>query len=303
MKVGIPTSLLYYRYKYLWITYFTKLNCKIVKPSPTTIKTINLGNIYSPDETCLPYKIYMGQIYELLDKCNYIVVPRICSYNNKENVCVRFNGLYDNVVNCFKTNNILTYNIDQKKNKLSYLSFIKMGLKINKNIFKVINSYIKALIIQKKYNKNNHNYQEQLLSITNKKVLLVAHPYLIEEPYFSKEIINYLTNNNITILHAYKLHHKIAKKLSLSISPTLYWTYSKELIGAIKYYYEHIDGIIFLTTFPCGPDSLVNELMIRKIEDKPTLNLIIDESTSTAGLETRLESFLDIINTKEKHYE
>ena len=29
----------------------------------------------------------------------------------------------------------------------------------------------------------------------------------------------------------------------------------------------YIKGIIFLTTFPCGPDSLVNELMLRKIKE------------------------------------
>ena len=62
-----------------------------------------------------------------------------------------------------------------------------------------------------------------------------------------------------------------------------------------------VDGIIFLTTFPCGPDSLVNELMIRKISDIPVTNILVDEQTSSTGLETRLESFIDIINERRKN--
>jgi len=41
-------------------------------------------------------------------------------------------------------------------------------------------------------------------------------------------------------------------------------------------------------------DSLVNELVMRKIS-KPYLNLIIDDLDSNTGLETRLESFIDIV--------
>ena len=78
----------------------------------------------------------------------------------------------------------------------------------------------------------------------------------------------------------------------------MYWTYSKELIGAIDYYKDNIDGIIFLTAFPCGPDSLVNELMIRKLKKMPTLNIILDELTSETGFETRVESFIDILRER-----
>ena len=56
----------------------------------------------------------------------------------------------------------------------------------------------------------------------------------------------------------------------------------------------YIDGILFITTFPCGLDSLVNEVIMRRIK-KPYLNLIVDELSDNTGFETRLESFVDII--------
>ena len=52
-----------------------------------------------------------------------------------------------------------------------------------------------------------------------------------------------------------------------------------------------------MSVFPCGLDSLVNELVMRKL-DKPYINLVIDDIESNGGIETRIESFIDIINSK-----
>jgi predicted nucleotide-binding protein (sugar kinase/HSP70/actin superfamily) len=61
---------------------------------------------------------------------------------------------------------------------------------------------------------------------------------------------------------------------------------------------EKVDGILLTSGFPCGPDSLVNEMIMRKNKDIPILNLVIDGQDGTAGMETRLESFVDIIRFK-----
>ena len=53
-----------------------------------------------------------------------------------------------------------------------------------------------------------------------------------------------------------------------------------------------------LSSFPCGPDSLVNELAIRKLDDIPSIKITVDESTATSGLITRLESFVDILKAR-----
>ena len=70
----------------------------------------------------------------------------------------------------------------------------------------------------------------------------------------------------------------------------------REVINKINN--SNIDGIIFLSSFPCGPDSLVNELAIRKLDDIPSIKITVDESTATSGLITRLESFVDILKAR-----
>ena len=62
--------------------------------------------------------------------------------------------------------------------------------------------------------------------------------------------------------------------ISKSLSSELYFKYNKENIGAIALTKDKVDGIIFITSFPCGPDSLVNELMLRKITDIPMTNIL-----------------------------
>ena len=43
---------------------------------------------------------------------------------------------------------------------------------------------------------------------------------------------------------------------------------------------------------------MVDEMIIRKFRGKPILNITLDDQDGTAGLETRLESFVDILRFK-----
>ena len=108
--------------------------------------------------------------------------------------------------------------------------------------------------------------------------------------------------NNIEIIDANIFDEKEVDKYSNMISSDNYFTLNKELMSGTEKYKDNVDGIILISCFPCGPDSICNELIQRSITSKPIINLIIDEETGPVGLITRLESFIDIIN-KETSYE
>lgn len=301
--IGIPKAFLYYRYHILWENFFKKLNCNVIISEDTTKETLELGKIYSIDESCLSSKIYMGHVASLKDKCDYILIPRIENYGPKEKVCVKFNATYDLVKNLFKDYQILDYNIEQTKHHYEFIELMKLGFKLTKNPLKIIKSYLLSKKEQKQYNKERQLQQSKIIANNNPKILIVSHPYNTYDNYIGKPIIDKLQSEGIDIIYADKLDSKTAKLYASSLSPTLYWTYSKELIGAISYYQYSVDGIIFLSSFPCGPDSLVNELMLRKINNLPMINILIDELTTNTGLETRLESFVDIIKERKDTYE
>ena len=301
--IGIPRAYLYYRYHVLWENFFKNLDCNIIESGITTKKIIEEGKKLSIDESCLSSKIYLGHVSSLQGKCDYILIPRIHDYGKNEQVCVKFNATYDIVKNLIPNIKILDYNIEKTKNPFLFFNYLLLGLKINNNPLKIIKSYIKAKRENKKFYKNKLNEQTEKLNSKKLKILLVAHPYNVYDEYIGKPIVDKLNDLGTELIYADLLDHKTARMFAKPLSPTLYWTYSKELIGAVNYYQHSVDGIIFLTTFPCGPDSLVNELMIRKLNNIPITNILIDEQTATAGLETRLESFIDIIKERKSKYE
>lgn len=301
IKIGIPKAFLYYRYHVLWESFFNKLGCEIIKSKDTSKETIELGKKYSIDESCLSSKIYIGHVASLVNECDYLLIPRVDNYGKREKVCVKFNATYDIVKNLFPKTKILHYNIDKKKNPFSLFYFLNLGLKITNNPFKIIKSY---LIAKKKYNKNKRKLEQEQKNKLNSnklKILIVSHPYNTYDNHIGTPVIKKLKDMDIELIYADRLNPKLSKTYAQTISPTLYWTYSKELIGAIPYYQYSVDGIIFLTSFPCGPDSLVNELLIRKIDNIPMTNIIIDELSEFTGLETRLESFVDILKERRKN--
>ena len=88
---------------------------------------------------------------------------------------------------------------------------------------------------------------------------------------------------------------------SHKVSKTLPWSYNRHLLGALELYKNSVDGVILITTYPCGPDSMCDEMIIRQYKDIPILVLTIDAQDATAGIETRLESFVDILTFKRKN--
>lgn len=300
LMIGIPRAFLYYRNYILWKNFFKILGCNIILSPNTNKDILEEGKKLSIDEACLPLKIYLGHINYLQDKCDYILVPRINNYGKKKRVCVRFNGIYDIVNNLFN-HKILDYNIDNLDFKYELFEFIKMGFKVNKNIFRIVYAYIYGKIKEKKYNKELLNKQDNIFKSDNLKILIVSHSYIMYDDYLFGNIKDYLKKEKIEILYSDRFNRKEAVLYAEDFSNTLYFLYSKESIGSIFYYKDNIDGIIFLSSFPCGPDSLVNELVIRNLDDIPILNIILDESSSTSGLYTRLESFIDIIKERKNN--
>lgn len=293
IKLGIPRSLFYYYYKDIWEYFFEGFNIELIISPKTNKKIIENGNKYSSDEMCVSLKNYIGHVHYLLDKCDYILVPRIANYGIDNQTCTNFLAAYDIVNNIFNIK-ILNYNVnlDNKETEENGLVKIVTEFGYSKEYAKKV--YKNAL---KKVNlKKDKLIKENIKKLNSEKtkVLILGHPYNIYDNLIGKDIIKYLENNNVEIIYSDLFHNDITNNLSKKLSYSLYFKFNKENIGSIPLIEDKVNGIIFLSTFPCGPDSLVNELVFRKIKI-PYLNLIIDDIDGLVGIETRLESFIDII--------
>ena len=131
-------------------------------------------------------------------------------------------------------------------------------------------------------------------------ILVVAHPYITRDAYLSGAVLEALESMDVTVLYAEAVDHDKAYKESFEFSDTMPWLINRELIGAILLLEDQVDGIVLISAFPCGPDSMTNDAIMRCIQGKPILNLMIDAQSGTAGVETRVESFVDILRFQQK---
>ena len=83
-----------------------------------------------------------------------------------------------------------------------------------------------------------------------------------------------------------------------------YWVFARKVYNSALYLLDkgEIDGIIHLTAFCCGPDSVIGKLMELRSEEKkiPFMTMRVDEHTGDNHVQTRLEAFTDMIKMKKK---
>lgn len=289
--------MLYYYDKDLWIEFFKNLGIDVIISPNTNKKIVDSGTKLAPSEACLSLKIYLGHIIELKDKCDYILIPRLYSLKKNEQVCTNFNALYDLVNNLFDVN-ILNYNVDISTKNYQLLGFLSIGEQLGFSYIKSYKAYKYAEKIKRMKQKKQELLQQKEIE-ENKdkiKILLAGHPYNLYDSLIGKSVIDFLKGNNITILYSDKINHELVDEECRKISTDIHWTHNKEIVASTKYYEDIVDGIILISSFPCGPDSLMNEQISHKIKKVPIITLIFEDLNNDAGIITRLESFIDILN-------
>lgn len=315
MKVGIPRALLYYNFYPFWKTFLTELGAEVIVSPPTNRQILSDGVKYAVDEVCLPVKIFFGHVISLKDKVDYLFIPRIASIEKKFFICAKFWGLPDVIRNSLEDiPPLLTTDVDLNRRSL-YRSMWQLGRRLRANLFKIHTAYRKARGIQEKFLQSRQQIRSpaeflallegekvKVNSATNSKIGLIGRPYNIYDDYLNMDIAARLEEMGASVVTPEMLSPTLLYEETKRLSRKNYWTYGKDILGAARYLArERVDGLIFLVSFNCGPDSLLTELAIRKIEDKiPVLLLIFDEERAEAGMMTRIESFMEIVKKRKK---
>lgn len=297
MVVGIPRALLYFRYRVMWHSFFEYLGVDIILSPESSKAILEQGKALSLDECCVPSKIFMGHAAYLKDKCDFLFVPRIAYFGHKDSVCVKFNALYDIVNNSIDGVNLVTINIDSRSGCNETSAYVSLGKSLGFSGLKSLRAYNYAKSCQKKHDLLQYSRFLTDLKSPDLKLLVVAHDYVLHDKFLGGEVVRLLAKEGVQVLVASDSDKKLSRAAFKNISKTLYWAFSKELLGAVYRHKDEVDGIVYLTAFPCGPDSLVNDLSLRRIKI-PSINIILDDRLSDTGLATRIESFVDILKSK-----
>ena len=258
--IGIPRGMLYYRYETLWRTFFTELSANVVVSEPTNHRIAEEGMSITIDEACLSAKVFFGHVSSLMGKCDYIFVPRISNFGRNRDLCPRFTALYDVTKNIFRNSEqkFLTCNVDVLDGKSEQKAFLSLGQALGCSAGTAMKAYKKAKKEDQRVWNDKLQKQKRLLEQDGLKILIAGHDYLVEDAYIGKPITDFLKKNGAVPISAGIADRDAALRRSTEMSPTCKWQLNREIIGGIAVYKDKIDGIIFLSAFPCGPDAMVN---------------------------------------------
>jgi len=128
---------------------------------------------------------------------------------------------------------------------------------------------------------------------------IVGHSYLLYDRYLGMDIPGKVARLGGRVVLPENIVPGLGEAACHQLPKRLYWTLGRKIMGAALYLMaqEEVAGLIHLTAFGCGPDSLVGDLAERYAhrQGKPFLLLTLDEHTGEAGVATRLEAFMDML--------
>lgn len=314
-RIGMPRALLHYRYGALWTTFFTALQRDVVLSEPTTKDTVERGDALSNDECCLASKIYLGHVDALVGACDAVFVPSVNNLGRGKSFCTKFQALPDLVANTFADRDvrIVSCLVDELEERAGMKDAL-LGLAAEFGIAprEAKRAWKAAARAQEDAERTAADELDRRLALLGSArstqatadaplaILLAAHPYLAHDPFMGGSLVDMLEQLGATVLHVDAFDREQALQASFDFSETMPWIVNREIVGAMTLLYEQVDGIVLVSAFPCGPDSMTDDAIVRCIQGKPMLNLTIDAQSGTAGLETRVESFIDILRYQRK---
>lgn len=322
LKIGIPGGMFYYYYYPLWKTFFEDLGAEVVEPEATNRTMVEKGIAQAVDEACFPVKVYYGHVAEMCQKnLDYIFLPRIMSLEPRTFTCPKIMGLPAMVtagINNLPT--VIDMPIDCSKGlKDLKKTIIKVGNLFTNNKKTIIEAYYHACQEEKNFRDiaaRGFTLSEAIAIWKGEKNIslppqgdlnigLLGHAYALYDPIISMSIVENLQEMGCRVHFLEMLDINAVEKEAASLPKRVFWTIGRKMLGASMHMNKKadIDGLVFLSCFGCGPDSMVSELIERKYFTKPFMRLTVDEHTGQAGVITRLEAFCDMLRRRRTIYD
>ncbi|MDW7651851.1 MAG: CoA protein activase [Bacillota bacterium] len=144
------------------------------------------------------------------------------------------------------------------------------------------------------------------------KIGIIGEIYVVLEPFANHDIEKVLGDmgvyvhrsiflTNWTRDNAISNGEKDIRAAAVPYLNQLVGGHGQNSIGETVLYAKHgFDGVIQLAPFTCIPEIVAKSIMpvLSRDKDIPVMTLFLDEQTGRAGVETRLEAFLDLLRQK-----
>lgn len=318
MKIGIPEALLFQRYEPFIRAFFNNLEVDAVYSGPSNRHILERGIKDCVDEACLPIKIFQGHVSKLQDECDKIVVPRLIKCEFGDSICPKFAGLPE-LVGRGRTGSKIIFTEPLYLNDRDKLrkTILKQRKQIDVSKAKVEEAFRaaeEAVRAQKQKQRDFHDEMDVKadedgvgrnsckigIDDSLSRVALLGHPYNISDSYANMNLISKLRRLGIYPVTGEELSREDINGQITGLMKAPYWLFYRENFGKATALLKRasIDGILYVSSFCCGTDSVTIEMIKSRIGDFPMLVLKIDEHTAEAGVDTRLEAFAELLERR-----
>jgi predicted nucleotide-binding protein (sugar kinase/HSP70/actin superfamily) len=306
MKIGIPRALVYWKEPfssgshqgYFWKNFFENLGVGVIFSPKTNKEIIEMGVKIADPETCFATKVFLGHLLWFDGKCDKIFVPRLKTNEEKLEFCPRFFGLPDLVKILVKTK-ILTENFDFRKDNSLEKPLWNLGKKLKVEKEKIKKAIEIAFQKEKEIKQKQKEEFFKKIKSEKQKIVLISHPYNLYDEFVNVDIKKKLKNLGAEVIFIDEVPTKIQNaKCKMQNWPKFHWEFGKEIMEKVEEILKYpISGVIEISSFLCGCDAVLKEFVEKRFKENkiPFLYLIIDENTADAGVQTRLEAFVDTI--------
>ncbi|HBE78984.1 MAG TPA: hypothetical protein DDW65_14595, partial [Firmicutes bacterium] len=266
MKIGIPNTLFASYHLSYWQQFLNVLGMEVVISGDSCKEMINTGGKLIPHEFCLPLKIFLGHIVNLMEqKVDLILVPRMLCKGNRDFFCPKLTGLPEIVKHTTGLGDSALFSPEVTCNGLSVkvLKYPKLKLKTSHEFHRA-------------EQQANHHWEQTLLQCrqehltvpeaeagcrrefstkkSNIQLGLLGYAYTLYDPFISKGIIGKLSNLGAGLSTWEMIDSDLIENKLRRLNRPLFWNFGRILLGAGLNFLEDpgIDGIIYATTFGCG---------------------------------------------------
>ncbi len=281
------------------------LGLKIILPPETSEKTIKFGCKHSSDMMCYPFKVTLGNFWEALEKgANTLVMwdskgqCRFRHYHTLQEYTLRNLG----------------YKFEMYPISVGFIFSLK---KINPklSIFKILKIIRKGFRKMKEIEKKNKLVKDKI------NIGIIGEIYTCLEPGVNYNIINKMKKQGVNVYNTVTMYDFLKESIKGALKIKNYVGKRKYKRKAMRYLngplgghgFENIynllwladhkiDGVIHLLPLSCMPETTVETIIdnIAKKKKIPILRFPIDETNSEANVDTRLETFIELVKRRRK---
>jgi predicted nucleotide-binding protein (sugar kinase/HSP70/actin superfamily) len=310
---------MYYLYFPLWQVFFNELGAEVVTSGRTTRVLLDHGVREALADACVPVKVFFGHVMALKDKVDYLFIPRVVCLNRRTVYCPKFLGLPDMIRHSLPgLPPIIDERMDVRAGRAAlFRAYRRIGSSLGVGPLLVVRALARARRADARYHSlllDGWRPPEAMTAVPampkegRKPDLtfgVLGYPYAVYDDFLNAGLLEKLKRLKVRALTAENLAPGRLAAQTYDYSKRLFWTFSDQVLRATHLLFEEgkVDGIIHVSVFGCGPDSITDKMMELKAKlhrAVPFMTLIIDEHTGEAGLTTRLEAFADMVRRRKE---